>query len=116
LVLTDCSNAFNTVKRTAVLEEVANCAPALTLLVAKCYGTQPADVFFRMDSGQTRMIACFSCVQQGDPMGPAMFFLELRPGLKGFRQEFEGEGVEAFAYMVDVSLGLIGITANTVRA
>ncbi|CAN0524982.1 unnamed protein product [Laminaria digitata] len=30
LVLTDCSNAFNTVKRTAVLEEVANCVPALT--------------------------------------------------------------------------------------
>ena len=37
LVLTDCSNAFNTVKRTAVLEEVAKCVPALTPLVAKCY-------------------------------------------------------------------------------
>ncbi|CAN0452726.1 unnamed protein product, partial [Laminaria digitata] len=116
LVLTDCSNAFNTVKRTAVLEEVANCVPALTPLVSKCYGTRPADVFFRMDSGGTRTIACSSGVQQGDPMGPAMFCLALRPGLKRFRQEFEGEGVEAFAYMDDVSLGLTGITANTVRA
>ncbi|CAN0455478.1 unnamed protein product [Laminaria digitata] len=63
LVLTACSNAFNTVKRrTAVLEEVPNCVPALTPLVAKCYGTRPADVFFRMDSGETRTIACSSGV------------------------------------------------------
>ncbi|CAM9171120.1 unnamed protein product, partial [Laminaria digitata] len=39
LVLTDCPNAFNTVKRTAVLEEVANCVPALTPSVAKRFGT-----------------------------------------------------------------------------
>ncbi|CAN0496882.1 unnamed protein product, partial [Laminaria digitata] len=70
---------------------------------------RPADVFFRMDSDQTRTIACSSGVQQGDPIGPAMFCLELRPGLKRFRQELEGEGVEAFAYMDNVSLGLMGI-------
>ncbi|CAN0583139.1 unnamed protein product, partial [Laminaria digitata] len=116
LVLTDFSNAFNTVKRTAVIEEVAKCVPALTPLVSKCYGTRPADVFFRMDSGETSTIACSSSVQQGDTMGPAMFCLALRPKLKRFRQELEGEGVEAFAYMDGVSLGLTGITANTVRA
>ncbi|CAN0409807.1 unnamed protein product, partial [Laminaria digitata] len=80
LVLTDCPNAFNIVKRTSVLEEVANCVPALTPSVAKCYGTRPcspADVFFRMDSEETRTIACSSGVQQGDPMGPAMFCLAL---------------------------------------
>ena len=48
-------------------------------------------------------------------MGPAMFCLALRPGLKRFREEFERE-VEAFAYMDGVSLGLMGITADTVRA
>ena len=116
LVITDCSNAFNTVNRTAVLAEVANCVPALTPFVAKCYGARPADVFFRMDSGETRTITCSSGVQQGDPMGPAMFCLALRPGLKRFREEFEGEGVEAFAYMDDISLGLMGVTANTIRA
>ncbi|CAN0589122.1 unnamed protein product, partial [Laminaria digitata] len=106
LVLTDCCNAFNTVKRTAVLEDVANCVPVLTPLVSKCHGTRPADLFFRMDSGGTRTIACSCGVQQGDPMGPAMFCLALRPGLKRFRQEFEEEEVQAFAYMDDVSLGL----------
>ena len=90
--------------------------PALTSLVAKCYSTKPADVFFRMDSGEIRTIACSSGVQQGDPMGPAMFCLALRPGLKRFRPEFEREGVEAFACMDDVSLGYTGITANTIRA
>ncbi|CAN0329739.1 unnamed protein product, partial [Laminaria digitata] len=109
LVLTDGSNAFNTVKRTAVLEEVTNCVPALTPLVAKSYGTRPAD------ERPGRSLA-LSGVQQADPMGPAMFSLALRPGLKRFRQEFGGEGEESFAYLDDVSLGLIGITANTVRA
>ena len=116
LVLTDCSNAFNTVKRTAVLAEAANCVPALMPFVSKCYGTRPADVFFRVDSGETRTIACSSGVQQGDPLGPAMFCLALRPGLKRFREEFEREGVETFAYMDDVSLDLMKITVDTVRA
>ena len=116
LVLADCSIAFNAIRRTAVLAEVVNFVPVLIPLAAKCCGTRPTDVFFRMDSGETRTIACSSGVQQGDPMGPAMFCLALRPALKRFREEFEGEGVEAFAYMGDVSLGLMEVTANTVRA
>ena len=35
-----------------------------------------------------------------------MLCLALRPGLKRFREEFEGEGVEASGYMDDVFLGL----------
>ena len=104
LVLTDCSNALNTVRRTATLEQAAKCVPAFTPLVAKCYGTRSADVFFRMESGETRTIVCSSGVRPGNLMGPAMFCLALLPGLKRFRQEFEREGVEAFAYMDDVSL------------
>ena len=69
LVLTDVYNAFKTVRRTAVLAEVANCAPALTPPVAKCYGARPADMFFRMDSGETRTIACSSGVCRGTPWG-----------------------------------------------
>ena len=98
-----------------MLAEVSNCVPALTPFVVKCYGTRPADVFFRMDSGETRTIASSSGVQQRDPMGPAMFCLALQPGLKRFREEIEGE-VETSAYMNDVSVGLLRITANTIRA
>ncbi|CAN0279508.1 unnamed protein product, partial [Laminaria digitata] len=104
LVTTDCCKAFNTVKSKEVLAEVTDCVPALTPFVAKCYGTRPDDVFFRMDSGETRTIACSGGVEEEDPTGPAIFWLALRLGLKRFRQEFEGEGVETFAYMDDVSL------------
>ena len=80
-----------------MLAEIANCEPALTPLVATCYGTRSADMFFRMGSGETRTIACSSVVQQGGPMGQTMFCLALRPGLKYFREEFKGIGAEAFA-------------------
>ena len=36
-VLTDCSNAPNTVKTMAMLAEAANCVPAFTPFAAKCY-------------------------------------------------------------------------------
>ena len=45
-----------------------------------------------------------------------MFCLALRPGLKRFREEFEGEGVEAFTYIDGISLGLMGVTVKTARA
>ena len=53
LVITDCSKAFtcNNVKWTVVLTDGVHCVPALTPFVAKCYGTLPADAFFRVHSG-----------------------------------------------------------------
>ena len=47
----------------------------------------------RMDSGETRTIACSSGVQPAEPMGPAMVCLALRPELKRFREELEGQGM-----------------------
>ena len=89
LVLTDCSNAVNTVNSTVVLQEVGTHVQALTPFVAKCYGARPADVLSWMDSRETRAIACSGGVQQGDPMGPSMFCLSLRPGLKRSREDVE---------------------------
>ena len=88
-ILTDCSNAFNTVKRTAVLAEAATCVPALTPVVAKCYGERPAPVFFHMNSGERRRIDCSSGVQQRDAMRLALFCMPLFPVLKRTREEFE---------------------------
>ena len=42
-----------------------------------------------------------------------MFCLALRPGLKCFREEFEREEVDTCAYMDDISLSLMEVTANT---
>ena len=115
LILTECSNAFNTVKRTAMLAEAATCVPALTPFAAKSYGELSAPVFFRMESGERRKIDCSSRVQQGDAMGPALFCMPLLPVLKRTRAEFEPRGVEAFAYLDDVSIGMTEITPDTVE-
>ena len=45
-------------------------------------------------------------------MGSEMFCLALRPGLKRFKEEFERERMEAFAYIDDISLSLMGVTAQ----
>ena len=117
LILTDCSNAFNTVKRTAVLAEAVTSVPVLTPFIAKCYGERLARVlvFFQMDSGERRNIECSSGVQQGDAMGPALSCVPLLPVLKRIREEFEPRGVEAFAYL-DISIGMSEIKPDTVRA
>ncbi|CAM9931394.1 unnamed protein product, partial [Laminaria digitata] len=67
LVHTDCSNAFNTVKRTAVLEEVANHVPAPKPLVAKCYGTRPADVFSGWTQGRPGRSLAPAVFSKGTP-------------------------------------------------
>ena len=80
IIQTDVSNAFNSVLRKPMLEQVAACTPALTGFVAKYYGGRPASLFFQMDSGETTKLECSRRVQQGDAtsIGPARFCLPLR--------------------------------------
>ena len=48
-------------------------------------------------------------------MGPALFCMPLLPVLKRTRAEFEPRGVEAFAYLDDISIGMMEITPDTVE-
>ena len=98
----DCSNAFNTVKRTAVFKEITRVAPRLAPLVAKCYGGPPADVFFELDSGERRTIASKTGVQQGDALGPALFCMPVGTAMRSTREAFGELGVDMFAYMDDI--------------
>ena len=70
---------------------------------------------FQMESGERRKIHCSSGVQQGDAMGPALFCMPLLPVLKRTRAEFEPRDVEAFAYLDDISIGMMKITPDTVE-
>ena len=109
LVLADCSNSFITVKRTAELEEVANGVLVLTPLVAECYGTRPADVFFRIDSSGHQDDRLLQRCPARAPHGTSNVLPGVVTGAEvipaGIR---EREGVEAFVYVADVSLGLTG--------
>ena len=72
-------------------------------------------MFFQMDSGERRKVDCSSVVQEGDAMGPALFCMPPLPVLKRTREEFEKRGVEAFAYLDDISIGMMEITPDTVE-
>ena len=52
-----------------MLVEEANCEPRLTPLVAKCYGTEPADVFCRMNSGKPGRSLAPAASNKGTPCG-----------------------------------------------
>ena len=79
VIQTDCSNAFNTAKRTAIMAQAAKSTPDLVEYVARCYDEIPAKAVFEMDSGERRTIECTTGVQQGDRMGPPLFCLVLVP-------------------------------------
>ena len=89
--------------------------PALAPFVTKCYGEMSASVFFQMGSGKRRKIDCSSEVQQGDAIGPALFYMPLLPALKRTRAEFEPRGVEGFAYLGYISIGMMEISPDTVE-
>ena len=114
MIQTDASNAFNSVFRKPMLEQVAACTPALTAFVAKCYGERPASVCFQMDSGERTKLECARGVQQGDTMGPAQFCLPLRPVLTRVREKYESQGVEAYAYLDDITIAADKISTGTV--
>ena len=69
----DLSNAFNCIDRAAVLQAVRRAAPELAPWVDFCYSadTQLLLGTERLDSARG--------VQQGDPLGPALFALTIHP-------------------------------------
>ena len=89
--------------------------PALTPFVAKCYGEMSAPVFFQMESGEGRKVNRCSGVQQGGAIGPVLFCMPLLPVLKRTRAEFEPRGVEAFAYLDVISIGMMEVTPDAVE-
>ena len=103
---TECSNAFNTAKRTATVSEAAKSAPQVGLVgyIARCYEKIPAKAIYEMDSGEHRTIECKSGAQQGDGMGPPLFCLALVPIVSKLRSKYEPERVRITAYMDDINL------------
>ena len=83
------TDAFNSVLRKPMIQQVAACKPVLTGFVTKCYGERPTSVFSQMDSGERAKLECSRGVQRRDAMGPNLFCLPLRPVLTRVREEYE---------------------------
>lgn len=96
LILTHCSNALNTLKRTAVLSEADIYVPVLTPLAVKCCGETSTPLFFQVESGERRKVGCSSGIQSGDAVGPALFRMPILPMLNRIRAEVEPRGIKAF--------------------
>ena len=89
----DFTNAFNSIRRDAVLESVARHRPDLLAFVTAAYGSTSqlwmGDICIDSAEG----------VQQGDPLGPLLFCLALDDALKGLQCEFVS------GYLDDIGLG-----------
>ena len=72
LLKIDFKNAFNTVKRDAILHKVKELLPKIFPFVFQAYA-QPTDLFFGKESLLPK-----EGVQQGDPLGPLLFSLAIQ--------------------------------------
>jgi len=89
----DFENAFNSIRRDAVLEAVALHRPDLFAFANSAYGSS-SELWigeFKIDSAEG--------VQQGDPLGPLLFCLALDAPLKNLNSAFIS------GYLDDVGLG-----------
>ena len=103
LISLDCRNAFNSVDRQTMLDELGMKYPAMVDFFWQFYG-QPALLWFRMDDGSVETILSEQGTQQGDAAGPFLFCLAFQPALLQLQQEFPDAFLAAF--MDDVIGGI----------
>ena len=82
--------------------------------VAKGSGERPSSLLFQMDSGERTKLECSGGVHQRDAIRPRLFFRPLRPVLTRVREKYDKQGVEAYAYLDDITNAAHEISPRTV--
>lgn len=77
----DVRNAFNSVSRTAILQQVHERVPSLSHWAEFAYGT-PSLLYVDGADPTSHPISSSNGVKQGDPLGPLLFALALHPVLE----------------------------------
>ena len=93
----DLSNAFNSVDRKLMFQEVRSRIPSIAAWTEFSYGSQPF-LFF----GNFQLLSCTG-VQQGDPLGPLCFALTLHPLIEQIQSNVPNLCLNAW-YLDDGSL------------
>ena len=109
----DISNAFNTVHRSAVLQSVRTHFPSLAPWVDCCY-RHDSHLITGSSAACDQVIPSSRVVQQGDPLGPALFALAIHSIIQEARQDTERSfpsGLDICAFYLDD-----GICAGTAPA
>ena len=97
----DFSNAFNTIGRSAIEDQVRNVCPQLLPFFKWAYGS-PTPLFSVNGGSLKKICDSTSGVRQGDPLGPALFDLALHPCLLQIKQRLPN--ITIMAYHDDVLL------------
>jgi hypothetical protein len=97
----DFSNAFNSIRRDAVLEATAQFAPALIPYISSSYGSS-SNLWYGKD-----LIASDEGLQQGDPLGPLLFCLSIHKIVCAINTEFVS------GYLDD--LGIVGNVSSVIN-
>jgi hypothetical protein len=92
----DLSNAFNTISRERIRQQLEEKFPALLPYFLGAY-TEGAPLYYQGEL----LTHSTEGVRQGDPLGPVLFSIGLHPVLEQIRSEFEGIGI--YAYLDDVT-------------
>ena len=97
VLLLDFSNAFNSVDRGCMFEEIRAHIPPLAAWMESCYGAQPI-----LHLGDNQILSRCG-VQQGDPLGPLGFALTLQPIVEKIKTEVPGLNINTW-YLDDGTL------------
>ncbi len=104
LLTLDAANAFNSISRQAIFDNLAAQFPELLPFFRQFYGS-PAELWFWLDDGSVEVLFSARGTQQGDAAGPFLFCLGLHPVLQGLQEEFPDALIAA--YMDDIFIGTL---------
>ena len=96
-LLLDFSNAFKSINRDRMFQEIRARIPSMAAWMESCYGVQPI-----LHLGADSILSC-SGVQQGDPLGSLGFVLILQPIVERIKAEVPGLNINAW-YLDDGTL------------
>ena len=100
LMSVDFANAFNTISRRRIAQEVLNSAPHLYQFVRWSYNN-PSDLFTVGEAGQLHTLQSASGIRQGDPLGPLLFSLAVKPLVKSLSEQYATNN-QMWAYLDDL--------------
>jgi hypothetical protein len=98
----DCSNAFGSVQRPAMVEGAKNCGAQELLPTIRAMYASESVAHVRVTDGSYEKISISRGVRQGDSLGPAIFAVALLPILEECRGLFPGARLRSYHDDVNV--------------